>query len=287
MNGKKATDLTRVTSASSGNLLMVHDGSGLKAITLENLQRVINSPIENEIAPLIVTGAGAHNAIYRGKYLGSSVTNDQYNAISSGTFDDLYIGDYWTINDVNYRIAGFDYYYRCGDNDFTKHHAVLVPDTHLYTHCMNDTNITEGGYVGSKIYKEGLEQAKITIKAAFPNHVATHRIYLTNAVTNGRPSGGAWFDSEVDLMNESMLYGCRHLSPMNDGTNIPANYTVERGQLPLFHLAPNFIHANRSTWCWLRDVVSAAYFASADYYGLATYNGASAAGGVRPAFCIS
>lgn len=287
MNGKKATDLTRVTSASSGNLLMVHDGTGLKSITLGNLQSVINSPIENKIAPLIVTGAGAHNAIYRGKNLGSSVTNAQYSAISSGTFDDLYIGDYWSINGVNYRIAGFDYYYRCGDNDFTKHHVVLVPDTQLYTHCMNDTNTTEGGYVGSKMYKEGLEQAKKTIKAAFPNHVATPRIYLTNAVTNGRPSGGAWFDSEVDLMTEAMLYGCRHYSPMNNGVDIPINYTVERGQLPLFHLAPNFIHANRATWFWLRDVVSAANFANAFAYGHADYTGASGAAGVRPAFCLS
>lgn len=287
MNGKKATDLTRVTSASSGNLLMVHDGAGLKSITLGNLQSVINSPIENKIAPLIVTGAGAHNAIYRGKNLGSSVTNAQYSAISSGTFDDLYIGDYWSINGVNYRIAGFDYYYRCGDNDFTKHHVVLVPDTQLYTHCMNDTNTTEGGYVGSKMYKEGLEQAKKTIKAAFPNHVATHRIYLTNAVTNGRPSGGAWFDSEVDLMTEAMLYGCRHYSPMNNGVDIPTNYTVERGQLPLFHLAPNFIHANRQTWFWLRDVVSAAAFADASDGGGADCRAASGAGGVRPAFCLS
>ena len=287
MNGKKATDLTRVTSASSGNLLMVHDGAGLKSITVGNLQNFINSPIENKIAPLIVTGAGAHNAIYRGKNLGSSVTNTQYSAISSGTFDDLYIGDYWSINGVNYRIAGFDYYYRCGDNDFTKHHIVLVPDTQLYTHCMNDTNTTEGGYVGSKMYKEGLEQAKKTIKAAFPNHVATHRIYLTNAVSNGRPSGGAWFDSEVDLMTEAMLYGCRHYSPMNNGVDIPTNYTVERGQLPLFHLAPNFIHANRQTWFWLRDVVSAAAFAYADFNGLAYYYNASGACGVRPAFCLS
>lgn len=287
MAGKQVTDLPKAQDAKLTDLLMVHDVSGLKAITLENLQIVINSPIENKIAPLIVTGAGAHNAIYRGKYLGSSVTDNQYNAISSGTFEDLYIGDYWTINGVNYRIAGFDYYYGCGDNDFTKHHVALVPDTHLYTHKMNDTNITVGGYVGSKMYREGLEQAKITIKAAFPNHVATHRIYLTNAVTNGRPSGGAWFDSEVDLMNESMLYGCRHLSPMNDGTNIPENFTVERGQLPLFHLAPNFIHANRNAWCWLRDVVSAAAFAGSSGGGRADYDYAISTAGVRPAFCIS
>ena len=52
--------------------------------------------------------AGAHNAIYRGKNLGTSVTTAQYNAIKAGTFDDLYIGDYWVINGKTWRIAAFD-----------------------------------------------------------------------------------------------------------------------------------------------------------------------------------
>lgn len=246
----------------------------MKSVTIEQLHA---STYDN---------AGAHNSIFRGKFLGDRVTDEQYSCISDGSFKNLFIGDYWTIGGVNYRIAGFDYYYRCGDTDFNQHHAVIVPDVPLYTYKMNDTATTNGGYVGSKMYKEGLKQAKRIVKSAFPNHVATHRIYLTNAVTNGRPSGGAWFDSEVDLMNESMLYGCRHLSPMNDGTNIPANYTVERGQLPLFHLAPNFIHANRSTWYWLRDVVSEECFAGAGYEGIAAYNYANDTQGVRPAFCI-
>ena len=37
--------------------------------------------------------AGFHNSVYRGKYLGSSVTAEQYAQISAGTFDDLFIGD--------------------------------------------------------------------------------------------------------------------------------------------------------------------------------------------------
>ena len=74
---------------------------------------------------------GAHNAIYRGKYLGESATEAQYAAISAGTFDDLYIGDYWTIGGVNYRIAAFDYYLNSGDTACTAHHVVLVPDTCL------------------------------------------------------------------------------------------------------------------------------------------------------------
>lgn len=38
----------------------------------------------------------------------------------------------------------------------------------------------------------------------------------------------------------------------------------------------------RSYWCWLRDVVSVAYFASANASGHCTYNNASLEAGVRP-----
>jgi len=108
---------------------------------------------------------------------------------------------------VNYRIAAFDYYYNTGNTACTSHHVVIVPDTSLYNHVMNDTNITTGGYVGSKMYTEGLEQAKTTIKSAFSGHVVNHRQLLSNAAVDGKASGWAWFDSEVELMTEPMVYG--------------------------------------------------------------------------------
>ena len=125
---------------------------------------------------------GAHNAIYRGKYLGESATEAQYAAISAGTFDDLYIGDYWTIGGVTYRIAAFDYYLRAGDTDMNTHHVTLVPDAPMYNHGMNDSNVTTGGYVGSKMYTTGLADAKTTINNAFGSaHILTHRQCLYNA----------------------------------------------------------------------------------------------------------
>lgn len=282
---KKVTDLSAVTTIADANLIPVHDGTGLKKITFANLKAKTIEQTEGKIAPLLFNNAGAHNAIYRGKNLGTSVTTAQYNAIKAGTFDDLYIGDYWVINGVTWRIAAFDYYLHCGDSDLTTHHAVIVPDTCLYNHVMNDTNTTDGGYVGSKMYKEGLEQAKTTIKAAFSGHVISHRIYLTNAVANGKPSAGAWCDSEVDLMCEEMVYGCGIFRPTSDGSTVPANYRVEKSQLPLFAHEPSRI-CNRNYW-WLRDVVTAAYFANVSFDGTAGYYGASYSLGVRPAFCIS
>ena len=282
---KKVTDLSAVTTIADANLIPVHDGTGLKKITFANLKAKTIEQTEGKIAPLLFNNAGAHNAIYRGKNLGTSVTTAQYNAIKAGTFDDLYIGDYWVINGVTWRIAAFDYYLRCGDSDLTTHHAVIVPDSSLYNHVMNDKNTTEGGYVGSKMYREGLESAKTTIKAAFSGHVLSHRIYLTNAVANGKPSAGAWFDSEVDLMCEEMVYGGGIFRPTSDGSTVPANYRVEKSQLPLFARRPDLI-SNRIT-CWLRDVVTATDFADAHGSGIADYTDASYSRGVRPAFCIS
>lgn len=292
---KKVTELTAFTTPTDSCLIPIHDGTGLKKITFANFRAKAVEGTEAKIAPLLFSNAGAHNAIYRGKSLGSTVTTAQYAAIKAGTFDDLYIGDYWTIGDVNYRIAAFDYYLNSGDTDCTTHHVVIVPDTCLYNAQMHNTssggwesgaaNTTAGGYVGSDMYKSNLEQAKTTIKSAFSGHVLKHRIYLTNAVANGRASGGAWCDSEVDLMCEQMVYGSGIFSPVSDGSNVPANYRVEKSQLPLFQHEPSRI-CNRATW-WLRDVITASYFAVVLYGGCANYGDASNSRGVRPAFCIS
>lgn len=282
---KKVPELVAITAPANSNLIPIHDGTGLKKITYQNLAAAVNQPVRDEIAPLLFNNAGAHNAIYRGKNLGSSVTAAQYAEIAAGTFKDMYIGDYWTIGGVNYRIAAFDYYLNCGDTNTTAHHVVLVPDTNLYSHVMNDTNITTGAYVGSKMYTEGLEQAKTTIKAAFSGHVLSHRICLSNATSNGKASAGAWVDSEVDLMCEHMVYGNGVFSPVSDGSTIPNNYRVEKSQLPLFQHEPSRI-CNRASW-WLRDVISASHFAHVGGNGRANYDNASHSNGVRPAFCIS
>lgn len=292
---KKVTELTAFTTPTDSCLIPIHDGTGLKKITFANFRAKAVEGTETKIAPLLFNNAGAHNAIYRGKSLGSTVTTAQYAAIKAGTFDDLYIGDYWTIGGVNYRIAAFDYYLNSGDTNCTTHHVVIVPDTCLYNAQMHNTssggyeggaaNTTTGGYVGSDMYKSNLEQAKTTIKSAFSGHVLKHRIYLTNAVANGRASGGAWCDSEVDLMCEQMVYGSGIFSPVSDGSNVPANYRVEKSQLPLFQHEPSRI-CNRAAW-WLRDVITASSFAHVANGGNANYYNASFSFGVRPAFCIS
>lgn len=248
------------------------------------------NPIQNKAVyaatkGIIYDNAGAHNSIFRGKNLGTSVTAAQYAAISAGTFEDMYIGDYWVIGGVTWRIAAFDYYLTTGDTACSKHHVVIVPDTALYNAQMNTSNVTTGGYIGSAMYTENLATAKTTINTHFSGHVLSHRLFLTNAVTNGRPSGAAWVDSTVELMTEANVYGTRHFGVANDGTSIPYIYDVDKTQYPLFAFRPD-LQTNRVTY-WLRDVVSAAYFAYAASHGYCDYYNASASRGVRPAFCLS
>lgn len=285
---KKFGDLDTILTAGDDSLLLIHDGTGVKTISTANFKKDLKEYMEGVntiLAQLTYDNAGAHNSIYRGKNLGTTITEEQWKAISSGTFTDLYIGDYWVIGGVNWRIAAFDYYLNCGDTSFTKHHAVIVPDTCLYSAQMNTTNVTTGAYKGSAMYTANLTQAKSTINSAFgSSHVLSHRIYLSNATSNGRASAGEWTDSTVDLMCEHMVYGSGIFSPVSDGSNVPNNYRVEKGQLPLFALEPSRI-CNRDTW-WLRDVITAAAFAAVGTGGNADCNGASGSRGVRPAFCI-
>ena len=278
---KKFADLEAILSVTGTEQMLIHDGNGVKVITVENLHKGLQTYIDS-VRNVLADGAAAHNCIYRGKNLGTSVTAEQYTAISSGKFTDLYIGDYWVINGVTYRIAAFDYYYNCGDTNFTKHHVVIVPDTSLYKAQMNTSNVTTGGYTGSAMYKSNLAQAKTTIKAAFGSaHVLTKRELLTNAVNGNTPSGWAWFDSDVELMNEVQAYGSVAWGT-HDGNGF--NVASGDGQFPLFRFDRTKLH-NREDY-WLRDVSSAPYFSRVGYDGRAGASLASASFGVRPAFCI-
>jgi hypothetical protein len=278
---KKFADLEAILSVTGTEQMLIHDGNGVKVITVENLHKGLQTDIDS-VRNVLADGAAAHNCIYRGKNLGTSVTAAQYAAISSGKFTDLYIGDYWVIKGVTYRIAAFDYYYNCGDTNFTKHHVVVVPDTSLYKAQMNTSNVTTGGYTGSAMYKSNLAQAKTTIKAAFGSaHVLTKRELLTNAVNGNTPSGWAWFDSDVELMNEVQVYGSVAWGA-HDGNGY--NVASGDGQFPLFMFDRTKLH-NREDY-WLRDVSSAPFFSVVLLNGSANYAYASGSLGVRPAFCI-
>ena len=230
----------------------------------------------------LADNAGAHNAIYRGKNLGSAVTAAQWAAIDAGTFEDLFIGDYWTIGGVNWRIAAFDYYLA---SDMPDHHVVIVPDTSLYTAKMNTSATTSGGYAGSQMRTTNLATAKTTINNAFgSDHILTFAESLVNAVSSGAPSGISTYDCTVELMTERQVYGSPILSACAWGSStVPALNTKDRTQFPLFALNP---YLASLSWYWLRDIVSEHSFAGSNGATAGYASAAYESGGVRPYFCI-
>lgn len=275
ISGVNLSELTQINALTADDKLLIGTAEGNKAIGADDaLFAMLDAFIPKE----------QRRMIYRGKNLGAVVTEEQKANIKNGTFKGFFLGDYWTIGSYTWRIVDFDYWYNCGDTAFTTPHLVIMPDKPLYNAQMNETNITTGGYTGSLMYTENLDQAKTLAASAFGDLILTHREYLTNAVTDGHASAGAWFDSTLDLPNEIMMYGCHVYAAMNNGTVIPTNYTIGKTQLALFTVVPKLI-SNRATF-WLRDVVSSAVFALVNLNGGANYGTASNSFGVRPVFAI-
>ena len=230
------------------------------------------------------------------------MTAAQSTAIRAGTFDDIYVGDYWSFSNISYtyldendveqsdtysgvmRVADCDYYLRNGDtSDFLTHHIIVIPDSYMYTASMNGENKTESGYASSKMRTKYLRRAEAIFKACFGSaHVLSHREYLVNAVADGKPSAGAWFDSIVELMDERMVYGSLIFDSGNpNGIIIPDRSSVSYKQLNLFRHRPDLI-CNRQ-WLWIRNIVSDTDFAIIINTGLCNHrNASSGAGGVRP-----
>ena len=247
--------------------------------------------------------AGFHNSFFRGKSLGTSFTTAQHNAISAGTFDDMFIGDYWTIGGIDYVICHFDYYYRCSDSDINYHHIVVMPrgvmtglsvtktsaETSDGYYQWNETNTTSGGYIASRMRTVIMPACDTKVKAAFgSSYVKTISELYPNGhdASTGRATGWAWTSTDLacDLCNETMVYGAQVWSISNDGR---PGYEVgiDKWQLAIFRLYPAFANI-RASW-WLRSVSSAASAAFVSSYGTASFGGASAAPGVRPRFLVS
>ena len=263
------------------------DNSVLNAKNMNDLEQRIEdgfNTIDNQ-------NAGSHNAIFRGKDITSYLDDGSlWDKISSGKFEDLYIGDYFLKNGIKYRIAGFDYYLHRGKNEFTKHHIVIVPDTNLTTAQMNTTDDTTGGYLNSNMATVTLPNILTTIENIFGStHVlefdnlltySINKTYYNRFGTNtGATTDWKWATArKVDLMSEVQVFGS--ISWSSSGYDTGSMNT----QLPLFRLAPEYI-CNRETY-WLRDVNSGMDFTRVFSSGYVDFGKANNSHGVRPFFFI-
>jgi len=242
-------------------------------------------------------GAEAHNAMWGGRDITAAFDSGEFSRnVEDGTFKDIFPGDYitkqvtisGTTYDVNWIVADCDYWIHKGDSVMANHHVVIVPQTPIFTAQMNSDNTTEGGYKGSRMYKETIPAFATGIVNAFgSSHILTFRDNIissvdTSYVSSGFPQfmgtpnwWGEWVDARCNLMSEKMVYG----APICSGGAM--NNTMATRQMSAFRLSEKAINYNGGEW-WLRDVVTSEKFAIMYGSGDASAMGASYELGVRP-----
>ena len=226
-----------------------------------------------------------HNNIFRGHDLLNYFTdlNELQNAVSSGDFSKIYVGDYveetitysGTQYTTKYRVAGINTFKNYGDTDLIRNHIVLIPDL-LFDAQMNTSDTTSGGYVGSRMYTTVLPALLTALAGSsstpFYGKIISHRELFSYAENNW-----AWYDNSLCLLSEMEAYGSR----------IFASYGYSIGfyaQMPLFKLNPDYISKFNRHTIWLRSVFSSVSFCSAGSYGHAGDHLTRAPLGVRPRF---
>lgn len=235
-----------------------------------------------------------HANIFRGKYLGDHVTAEQFAAVVNGTFDDLYIGDYWTIpvtidgteKSINWRIADIDYMLYNGSTQLTVHHLVIVPDTFLYISAMETNSSFEGGYYNCSFYNGDISKARNAINAAFENMVLTHQEFFADITSAGRTLAAHVYEATVELMNEYEVYGHAAYTVTNRGGGYYSDSVTEFGktQFALFRMAPRFINIRKSYWT--RDLVDTNKWAIVGGFGAPASEVGSVTLAVRPYFLL-
>ncbi len=267
--------------------------------TKEDLSSQIITSIRSNWYATYPDGAEAHNAMWGGRDITAAFNNGTFSTnVANGTFRDIFPGDYITKSvtisgtayTVNWVVADCDYWINKGDqnNGMETHHVAIVPQAPIFSANMNATNTTEGGYAGSRMYRETIPACATGIVNAFgSSHILTFRDHLTRdlntsavssgiTVFTGAPNwNGEWHSQQCNLMSEAMVYDGPHCA-----SSALDNIMATR-QMSAFRLSERLINYNRQWW-WLRDVVSSACFALVGGTGDAGTYFASFVFGVRP-----
>lgn len=247
---------------------------------------------------MVPDGAQTHNNIFRGWNLGALNSTHIAN-IQNGSYHDMFIGDYFSVNGSNYVIAGINTKHLKGDNMQLGNHLLLMPDRFSRsedgtvmradgktTHYMNDTDTTANGFAGTKLYNTYMPSIQKRLEADFGSHLLKFReVVSTHVDGSGATDKGEWRDAKLGIPNEVMVYG----TTLNGNNKNGSWYNIgdDNVQLPLFRLNPDELTNHRDWNFWLRDIHSASEFAHASSYGDAAWDGASRPWyGVRAFFLI-
>jgi hypothetical protein len=216
--------------------------------------------------------AGYHNSIYRGAYLGDTFDPSILGDIDNGEFGNIYVGDYWVIDNITYRVVGFDYY-SFYETVSIPHHILVMSDDVLRT---SQNQVDEqalnpgvGGYVDSDLVTYLAEDISPIIDNRFPQYViGLEKIYTDTFSTSAT--------NLIDIPALSEL----GLQEYSDETK-PINYSIP---FPIFQHCPRYITVD-SVEYWTRSSTGSNLYGGISSIGVSKLPTDSAKG-VRIVFAL-
>lgn len=237
----KISDYAKTTSLNDTDLFIVEKSDvGTRTVSRGDLAYQVFDSIPE-----------MHNQIWRGKSLGSSLSSTVKTNIQNGSFSNLWVGDYWTINGILWRIVHFDYFYGlCGN---LTHHAVVMPDVAIGEATKWDITNAPWGYGSCTLRKTGLNQAKNTISSAFSTSVLSYNDYLTDGPADGKTRfpDGVKKECSVEIPAYHHLYGHQSAKRGSGQTGDEEAVTssgVGTGPFSAFVLKPSLVASNDEYW---------------------------------------
>lgn len=197
LNGLSTTAKSTIVAAIN-ELVGVDSGHNTRISSLEDKVAIIDT-LSNRteiLAPIDWKGYGClRNSLFRGKNLGP-FTATHANAIKYATFDDMYLGDYFTCpdeykntawGDNHFVIAGFNLF-DAGGNPY-KPNIVVFARTTIKTEAFNTTATTEGGYAASHWRNNVRPQLVEDAQHIFSSHLLSVPNLVPAANSGGKTTG--------------------------------------------------------------------------------------------------
>lgn len=198
---------------------------------------------------LTYNNMGTHNAFYRGKNLGTSITAEHIAAIRNTTFADIYPGDMWDLPIDGTTVARVAGCYMSFSGVTATVALLLFNNNWKFT--MNDTATAEGHIMGSKMYTEHLPYILGKVKEVIPEeYIKTFIDHICDSVdSEGNPNH---YQNEVRIQIA--------LPSSTNINGIPSDhyrylFSGKNGQWPIFRHSR--IDRDRMVGRWLSENANA------------------------------
>ena len=231
-----------IEGRSAYQIAVAHGYTGTEAQWLASLKGNAEeiAAINAELEPISIHTAYAHNAIYGGRNLGTTITAEQIANVRNGTFKGLYPGDFWQLavdGTTTMEIAGCDLY----NTPIHPHQLIVTLRNEAWQYPMNDTLTCEGHLTGMSLFNEVFPALAEKIEAVIdPSYIQNTQDYQATGINaEGKVTTRGYPYSKLFLPSCQNLNMKDTEDPNNQAYSIYSNVVW-----------PRFLHNPKLPWSW-------------------------------------